>query len=317
MTQEPGRSARRNSVLVMEKFTVRRITSREEFESIVTSLMFKEKWIVPSNSGASFFASDPSGHYVGELNGKPICCVALLKYDNDFALIGYFIVSKEYRGQGYGKKIFDWALDSAEALSNIGLMSLESLEHMYAKTGFRRQWIANLYELDLAVAAKALGEITEKPLLNVRRIDDVDFQDLLQYDTTVFGYSRPGFLSQWLRIQGSHVRVATNNEGCIVGYTVVYPTLTGKFGYKIGPLYADTISIAKMLLKATLDEILEKEKTSTSVVIDILPERNKDSIELVEMLHGQLVHACIFMTRNGPSKGCLEKWFGLASRIAG
>ena len=91
-----------------------------------------------------------------------------------------------------------------------------------------------------------------------QRIEEVNMQELFRYDATVFGVERHVFLSKWLRMTGSHARVAIDNKGSIVGYTVARPTFI-KDSYKIGPLFADSEVIAEKLLKAVFEELLRQQ----------------------------------------------------------
>lgn len=69
--------------------------------------MSEENWRPGLKDAECFLACDPAVRFVGELNGKPICCVLLAKYGESFGNIGCYIVSKEYRGNRYGLAIFN------------------------------------------------------------------------------------------------------------------------------------------------------------------------------------------------------------------
>ena len=86
----------------MEGFDIRIIETEAEFASVVVKWMAKEKWRPGLKDADCFLACDPSGTLVGELNGKPICCVAITKYGDNFGLTEMYMVRKEYRGKGYG-----------------------------------------------------------------------------------------------------------------------------------------------------------------------------------------------------------------------
>ena len=88
-----------------EQFKVRLIETEEEFESVIINALVKEGWRPGLKDAECLMACDPTAAFVAELNGKPICCATMAKYGDSFAFAGCYIVSKEYRGKGYGRKI--------------------------------------------------------------------------------------------------------------------------------------------------------------------------------------------------------------------
>ena len=54
---------------------------------------------------ASIYSADPTGFFVGELNGEVISQthISAIKYPSHSAFIGAFIVAKEHRGKRYGR----------------------------------------------------------------------------------------------------------------------------------------------------------------------------------------------------------------------
>ena len=131
-------------------------------------------------------------------------------------------------------------------------------------------------------------------------------QALFMYDASVFGSERHAFLSKWLRMIGSHARVAIDIEGYIVGYTVARPTFI-KQSYKIGPLYADSDEVAEKLLKAVFEELLRQEKPAPVVCIDAPTEK---ASKLCERLQGKRSLELVYMVMNDLPDACFEKWFG-------
>ena len=113
-------------------------------------------------------------------------------------------------------------------------------------------------------------------------------------------------MSKWLRITGSHARVAIDSEGSIVGYTVARPTfITGS--YKIGPLFADSEAIAEKLLKAVFEELLRLEGPAPVVCIDA---PTKKATKLCERLQGKRSLELVYMVMNDLPDACFDKWFG-------
>ena len=216
--------------------SIRVIKTATEFEDFATKAMVEENWRPGLKDAECYFACDPTCGFVGEVNGKPVGCVTLTKYGDTFGFIGCYIVSKEHRGKGYGKAIFDAALSSVKPSRLLALAALSHLEKMYQKSGFESVFYGTRFDLHLPTAVECLSDILLDSLLSIKCLEEVDWKTLLAYDSQVFGFPRHAFLSKWLFAQGSHTRVAVSNEVSVVGYVVVRPTFIKQDGFKIGPL---------------------------------------------------------------------------------
>ena len=218
-------------------------------------------------------------------------------------------MSKEHRGKGYGKAIFDAALSSVKPSRLLGLAALSHLEKMYQKTGFESVFYGTRFDLHLPTAVECLSDILLDSLLSIKCLEEVDWKTLLAYDSQVFGFPRHAFLSKWLCAQGSHTLVAVSNEGSVVGYVVVRPTFIKQDGFKIGPLFADSEPIAEMLLKTVFKSVFfqqgEQQQPVPVVCIDTFSEKGK---QLALRLQGKIVFNLAYMTTKGVvPKACFDK----------
>ena len=218
----------------MEEFKIRPIETQEEFDSVITNLMVKEGWRPGLKDAECFMAWDPTGAFVGELNGKPIGCRTMAKYGDSFAFGGSYIVSKEFRGKGYGEKIWDAATASARPSRSIGLAAKKKMEKKYQSKGCRSLFYGARFDIHLPTALTRFSETSARSPVNIKHIEDVNLQELFKYDTKVFGFKCHAFLSKWLGVTGSHVRVAINGEGSIVGYTVA----------RTSPMFSSTFNVS-------------------------------------------------------------------------
>ena len=293
---------------VMEGFTIRFITTKTEFENIVIKAMVKEQWRPGLHDTECYVACDEITTLVGELDGKPIGCVILTKYGDSFGVIGGNIVCEEYRGKGYGRKIFDAALVNLKRSRNIALLAGPHHEKMYEKSGFRGHFNVARFNFHLPTTLNCFPEISENPPVEIRGVDQSDGKALLAYDSGVFGFHRHAFLMKWLRAHGSHARVAIDEEGSVVGYVVARAMFVKDHGYKIGPLFADYESIAVKLLKAVFKELLQQNDPPPAVCIDAL---GQNAIKLAEKLRAKIDKTAIYMTTNGLPNACFDKWFGM------
>ncbi|KAJ7321485.1 hypothetical protein OS493_034839 [Desmophyllum pertusum] len=235
----------------MEEFNIRLITTEEEFESVVINAMVKEGWRPGLKDAECYLACDPTGTFVGELNGTPIGFVFLAKYGENYGHIGCYLVRKEYRGKG--------------------------TRHKYERSGFHSHFNGGRFVFHLPTAVVYFPASLEQSSVKVKCIDQVDQKALFMYDSSVFGFERHPFLSKWLCVTGSRAHAAINKEGAIVGYVVARPTFVKEDGYRIGPLFADSESIAEMLLKALFEELLQQEKPPPAVIIDTPTEFSQTS----------------------------------------
>ncbi|MBF0423830.1 MAG: GNAT family N-acetyltransferase, partial [Magnetococcales bacterium] len=86
----------------------------------------------------------------------------------------------------------------------------------------------------------------------VTELDAVPLEQVVTYDSELFGRRREPFLRGWLRQGGKAVMKA----GRLAGYGVIRPC---REGYKIGPLFADNPDVAECLLRALVANIAGKD----------------------------------------------------------
>ena len=268
--------------------------------------MVKEGWGPGLQDAECFMACDPTAGFVGELNGKPICCMTMAKYGDSFAFGGCYVVSKEFRGREYGRKIYDAAMASAKHFPSIGGISTVNREEMHNRNGFRSKFYGAFFVFSIPTAIACLSETSKRSPVKIKQIEEVNMQALFGYDATVFGFERHAFLSKWLSMAGSYARVAIDSEGSIVGYTVARPTFI-KDSYKIGPLFADSEAIAENLLKAVFEELQRQKNPAPVVCIDAPTEK---ATKLCERLDGKRLFELVYMVTNNLPNACFDRWFG-------
>ncbi|KAL9987620.1 hypothetical protein ACROYT_G001961 [Oculina patagonica] len=290
-----------------EEFKIRLIETKEEYESVIINAMVKEGWRPGLKDAECYHACDPTAAFVGELNGKPVGCITMTKYGDSFAFAGSYIMSKEYRGKGYGRKIWDAAIAIARPSRSIALSGLLELEEMYKSKGFRSHFYGARFVFHLPTAIARLSEASERSPVEIKRVEQVNLEALFVYDTTVFGFERHAFLSKWLGVTGSHARVAIDSEGSIVGYTVARPMFVKEEGYKIGPLFADSEPVAEKLLKAVFEELLQQGDPAVVVSLDTLTQK---ATELGDRLQGKRSMELVYMVMGDPPDACFDKSFG-------
>ncbi|XP_074628539.1 holothin acyltransferase-like [Acropora palmata] len=296
----------------MEGFRIRKLVAESDVESIVIKAMAEENWRPGLKDAECFLACSPSGIFVGELNEKPIGCIATAKYSDDFGYVGSYIVWKEFRGKGYGFAMYTAALDRVKVKTTAGCALLER-EKMYHKIGGLSHFYGGRYDFHIPTSMGCLSETStdESISVNVKCFNKVHQEALFAYDSLVFGFQRHAFIKKWLYVSGSHSLVAIDDEGAVVGYVTARPTYVKEDGYKIGPLFADSSSIAEKLLKALFEIFLQQEEGPPTICMDSFTE---EAQVLARKLQGRKLVEMVYMTTSGtlPSE-YFDKWFGHTS----
>ena len=174
-----------------EQFKIRNIETEEEFESVITNWMVEEGWRPDLKDAECFLACDPSGAFVGELNGKPIACMTIMtKYADRFNFGGSYIVSKEYRSERYGGMLYDAVFASVMPSRSIAISGLLHLEERYKRKVFRSQFYGARFDLHPPTAITRFSKISERCPVNIKCNEEIDLQALFKYDKAVFGVER-------------------------------------------------------------------------------------------------------------------------------
>lgn len=226
-----------------------------------------EGWNPGLYDAESYAAADSDGFFIGELSGEPIATFSAVKYGDTFGFLGFYIVSPAYRGQGYGIQIWRAGLEYL-AGRNIGLDGVVAQQENYKKSGFI------LAHNNIRYEGMGGGELSATP--DIVNLASVPHELLTAYDAPFFPADRSRFIQAWVRQPESHA-VGMLCAGELRGYGVIRRCRTG---YKIGPLFADTVAIAESLFSA-----LKARVGATEPVYIDVPEANKAAVALAES-HG-------------------------------
>ena len=204
----------------------------------------------------------PNGFFVGELDGKVISHIMAVKYAGHSTHIGSFQVDKEYRGNGYGEKTWDFAWKTLDHSLTIGLDSLSYMIPMFESYGFSTVWENSIALLNFEKIIKNLEDFVHPADSVLKPIRTVDVKKLAEYDASVFGSSRQKLVENWIKIPGSQGWAVVDGKGDVIGYTVVRPIILGvgaEIGLNMAPLYAENDQVASALLKVAAETCLKNE----------------------------------------------------------
>ena len=261
--------------------------------SFAVSSANSEGWNPGLFDADCFYHADPNGFLMAKIDSNKVGCISAVAYNDNYGFIGFYIVAPEYRGKGYGVELGKAALASLGD-RNIGLDG-----------GLERQDVHKKY-WGFSYAYKNMrfqGKAESKKLPTALPIAGVDFNKLLEYDSQVFLFSRPVFLSCWIS-RADSFGYYLEHEGTILGYGILRKCFTG---YRIGPLFADDEIIAREIVDALLSNI-----PGELYYLDI-PEPNTASLKIVQQYNMQKVFETARMYTKEIPNVPLHKVFGITS----
>lgn len=235
--------------------------SRSELDFAI-NLAAEEGWNPGLYDADAFFNTDEKGFLIGYLNEKPIGCISAVSYGNKFGFIGFYIIIPEYRGKGYGIKLWNAAINKLKN-HNIGLDGVIEQQENYKKSGFKLAYSNIRFEW--------INSVKHEHDDNIVDFSQIPFDIIMDYDGKFFPEDRSGFLKSWMMMPESFsYAYMINNK--IEGYGVIRKC---RKGYKVGPLFSENVGIAEKLFLKLCSSV----ENGTSIYLDI-PDVNNEGISL-------------------------------------
>ena len=223
-----------------------------------------EGWNPGLRDADAFFATDPEGFLIAELDGEPIGCISAVCHGETFGFLGFYIMRPEFRGRGHGIAIWRRAMERFGDRV-VGLDGVVAQQDNYRKSGFVLEHRNIRYGAAKPVAPQVV------PGLDIVPLAAIPHAELAEYDRPLFPVPRDAYLRAWTTTPG-HVGIAVRKAGALAGYGMVRPCHDGA---KIGPLFADDPQTARALFAALLRQ------APGAVYLD-LPAPNADAIAMAE-----------------------------------
>lgn len=256
-----------------------------------------EGWNPGRFDAEPFWAADPQGFFLAEVDGRPAGSIAAVAYDERFGFAGLYVVRPQLRGGRCGVELGRAALDYLGSRT-IGLDGVPAKQENYHRLGFRPAYKTVRHEGVARAIFRSADSAAE--LVDLRRIPRAV---LAGYDRTFFPAPRPDFLEAWIRQPGS-AALGVIRQDRLAGYAVARPC---RAGYKIGPLAADEPMLAEVLLEAIV-EVLSGE----TFYLDA-PEPNRAAAALAARYQMRPVFETIRMYRGPAPEIDLDRVFGVTT----
>lgn len=245
-----------------QSFTIKVMTKEEV--NIAVDWAAQEGWNPGLNDAHNYYQADPHGFLIGYLGDEAIATISVVKYDNDFAFLGFYIVKPEYRGKGYGMQIWQAGLNYLKNC-NIALDGVLEQQDNYKKSGFK------LAYSNIRFAGAGGGQLPNND--DIIELASLPFSAISDYEKPFFPAVRADFLRSWISQPNSQA-LGVLEKGKLAGYGVIRAC---REGFKIGPLYANTPQLAESLFLA----LKASTATGETIYLDV-PNVNQAALALVQ-----------------------------------
>jgi GNAT superfamily N-acetyltransferase len=240
-----------------------------------------------------FYHTDPNGFYAARLDGKIVGTVSIVKYSEDFAFAGFYIVHPDDRGKGIGLALQQFVINKTGSL-NLGIDGVVNMQARYEQSGFKTAYSNTRYA----------GFLKGANMDSCVPIKKADLEKVAVFDSAFFPVERRRFLECWLYQNDSRALMVQNSDGSIKGYGVIRKCFQGN---KIGPLFVQDAKTAHDLLSSLASTV-----SGEDVFLDV-PRPNSEGVQLAKSFGMQPVFSTVRMYTKLAPKLSLEKIFGVTT----
>ncbi len=189
-----------------------------------------EGWNPGVEDAEPFYAADPEGFFVAELNGQPVAAISVVNHTDALAFLGLYICRPEHRGQGIGLGLWTHAVRHAGSRT-IGLDGVPDQQANYEASGFRHAGQTQRFE----------GRIGGDRHSDIRLATPSDIPHLSALEATATGYAKNRLNAAWL------AQADTRQTLCL-GERAFATWRKCQGRSKIGPLVAPDLDTATVLI---------------------------------------------------------------------
>ena len=220
-----------------------------------------EGWNPGLDDAVAFHATDPEGFFVAVIDSRPVAAISVVNHSPDQAFLGLYLCQPEFRGQGIGFSLWQYALDHAGGRT-VGLDGVAAQEANYAKSGFVKTGATRRFEGTLQGASDP----------SIRPAQLGDFARLSEIDSKANGFRRDGFLASWTKPTAHRLTLCLTEGATVTGFATFRACRTG---LKAGPVIAPTATDALAMLNAGMAAF-----SQAQLAVD-LPESSADLADIL------------------------------------
>lgn len=257
----------------------------------------EEGWNPGLEDAAAFYAADPDGFFLNEVNGRPVAAVSVVNHSDKFAFLGLYLCRPEFRGLGYGLEV--WRAGVAHAGNRcIGLDGVPDQQANYAQSGFSRQGRTVRYR----------GIVERRLEVAIRPASGADISAIYAQDTAANGFCRIDFAAAWFQQTKTRQTLLLGQDEATCAFATYRMC---REGVKIGPLHADTADRVKALLASVPEPFGDG-----PIMIDV-PESAELLTKLLKEMGFEPIFETARMYTTTPQCGSKPPYFSIASMELG
>ena len=250
--------------------------------------------------------TDRQGIWIGRVNTSAIGCIAGIKYNQIYGFIGLYIVKPEYRGYGYGHRLWEKAMTYLNDVQCIGLEAAPHLVNRYSEWGFKKASQTIRWQLDNIDERHLKDNMIENDSLKVVTGLNIPLETIKQYDAEREFIARPHFISQWLKHPSGQVIALVDTNSFCHGFARIRPCLLSKGnGWRIGPILADSKELAEVLIHNLL-------KNHRGLILIDSPQINTNAQSLLVKMGFKQISATTRMYKGSHHAPLADDVYGLA-----
>ncbi|HEV7317586.1 MAG TPA: GNAT family N-acetyltransferase [Ensifer sp.] len=254
-----------------------------------------EGWNPGLGDANPFWAADPDGYWIVEADDGPAAAISLVRYDESYAFLGFYITRPDLRGKGIGRQLWSEVMPLAEGRV-VGLDGVVAQQENYRRSGFAYAH-AN-------VRYGGIIDVVEPPVADLLEVAPVHMPLVLDYDRRFVPASREAFLREWLKASDGRRSVVLLRDGAVAAYGTIRAC---REGYKIGPLFSDSETGADLVFRK-----LAAGANGSEVYLDI-PEPNASARALCDRYNLKPVFETARMYRGADPELPLGRIYGITT----
>jgi GNAT superfamily N-acetyltransferase len=255
----------------------------------------EEGWNPGLGDAGPFWAADPEGYWVADGEEGPVAAISLVRYNESFGFLGFFITRPDHRGRGVGRQLWQQAMSAADRRI-VGLDGVVAQQENYSRSGF-------VYA-HANIRYGGIIDVVEPPGADLLEVAPVHMPLLIDYDRRFVPARREVFLREWLKSSDGRHSVLLLRDGAVAAYGTIRAC---RAGYKIGPLFSDTETGADLIFRKLAAGV-----NGSDVYLDV-PEPNASAKALCDRYNLKPVFETARMYR-GPDPGLpLARIYGITT----